>query len=71
MYIKKTYKTSNTEYTAEWRKRKYACSFECTNCDHVEDAGYPSRSFWLGHFCPNCGFKMRNPQHVHIEYDYD
>lgn len=71
MYKKIEYKVSDAELTAEWKKNGYGHSYICTNCHHYEDAGYPSRSFELGTFCPNCGFRMRNPQYVIIEYDYD
>lgn len=66
-----TYDISETQKTATWVKSSLGILFNCSNCKHTEDAGYPARSFRLGNFCPNCGFKMTNSQFVRIEYDYD
>ena len=56
---------------ASWKNVGYGYRYKCSNCQHTEDCGYPARGFSLGKFCPTCGFKMTNPQHICIEYDYD
>lgn len=63
------YQCSDTQLTASWEKQfDY---YRCTNCHHTESHGYPARSIQLGRFCPNCGFKMTNPQWVHIEVEFE
>lgn len=64
------YKTSETELTASWETH-FGGYYTCTNCNHSESHGYPSRCITLGKFCPNCGAKMSNPRYVGVEFDYD
>jgi rRNA maturation protein Nop10 len=67
------YPVSETSLEAEWVKDRlsFHSSHHCSNCGNSFDAGYPARSFKLGEFCSKCGARMKNPQWITIEYDYD
>lgn len=67
------YRVSDTTLEAEWKKSNWIGSSHhyCSNCNYGEDGGYPPRGFKLGEFCPHCGAKMKNPQWISFEYDYD
>lgn len=67
------YKISETTLEAEWKKsNSIGSSFHyCSNCHDGRDGGYPPRAFRLGKFCSQCGAKMKNPQLISFEFDYD
>ena len=68
---KQNYQVSDTTLEAEWIRIPFGNYYQCTNCKHSISHGYPAQSIRLGKFCPNCGFKMRNPRFIAVEYDYD
>lgn len=61
------FKVSDTRLEAEWIKDKVFRIFYCSNC---KDSHHIERTTKLTAYCANCGFKMKNPQLITVEYDY-
>lgn len=66
---RREYEVSDTKLTAEWvigsPLRTY---YECSNCGETKHIGF---GVLLTDFCPQCGFKMTNPQWISVNVDYD
>lgn len=66
---KPEYKTSDTTLEAEWVQDKiWTSNWSCSNCNYTQRVHKDST---LSQYCRRCGAKMKNPQHIKIEYDYD
>ena len=65
------YKISDTTFEAEWVKTGWSTSRQCSNCNHTISVPYQTYYAPLGKFCPNCGFRMKNPGSIKLEIDYD
>lgn len=61
------YKISDTQLEAEWVKDNIFRLYYCSNCKNTHRIEKTTK---LTLYCGNCGFKMKNPQWVKVEYDY-
>ena len=61
------YKVSNTQLEAEWVKDNIFRIYRCSNCNNTHRI---EKTTQLTSYCGRCGFKMKNPQLVKVEYDY-
>ena len=66
--MKNNFVASETILEAEWIIDKVFCIYRCSNC---EDAHKIKETTGLYPYCGQCGAKMKNPQWIHIEYDWD
>ena len=64
----KNYEISDTKKEAEWIEENWSYHWKCSNCGNVIDV---TKTYCVEPFCGICGFKMKNPHYIHIEYDYD
>ena len=63
------YKISDTTLEAEWvRDKIWHSLYMCSNCNYTQEV---TKDRSLSPYCRRCGAKMRNPQHIQINYDYD
>lgn len=67
-HYKELYKTSDTSLEAEWVKDKVFRIYHCSNCN---DAHGIEKTTKLHPYCRQCGAKMKNPQWITVEYDWD
>ena len=61
------YKVSDTQLEAEWIKDNIFRLYHCSNCKNTHSI---EKTTELTPYCGKCGFKMKNPQWVKVEYDY-
>ena len=61
------YKISDTQLEAEWVKDNIFRIYHCSNCKNTHRI---EKTTELTLYCSKCGFKMKNPQWVKVEYDY-
>ena len=62
------YKVSDTQLEAEWVKHNIFRIYHCSNCKKTYNIDETTE---LTPYCGRCGFKMKNPQLVKVEYDFD
>lgn len=61
------YKVSDTQLEAEWVKDNIFRLYHCSNCKNTHRI---EKTTELTLYCGKCGFKMKNPQWIKVEYDY-
>ena len=66
---KQDFEISDTKKEAEWVQQPWPLTnfWQCGNCKHTLRI---QETTWLRPFCCVCGFKMKNPQLIKVEYDY-
>lgn len=62
------FEISDTTKEAKWEQNPiWRSLWNCSNCRHTIDF---KETGWLRPFCCVCGFHMKNPQLIKVEYDY-
>ena len=60
---------SNTTLEAEWVEDKvFTWLWYCNNCQDCHSIEHTTK---LHPYCRQCGAKMKNPQWITVEYDWD
>jgi len=65
------YKSSDTKLTASWIDDKFLRFKNCSNCMYIVRIGFGGYNGDLSKFCPNCGFRMKNPTLIAVDIDYN
>lgn len=63
------YQTSDTVLKAEWLQDQiWKDHWYCSNCHNTHVADH---TMSLTPYCSKCGFKMKNPRLIKVEYEYE
>lgn len=62
------FKVSDTKLEAEWQQDKiFKQLWSCSNCENTYCI---EKTTQLTPYCGKCGFKMKNPQTIKVDYNY-